>query len=296
MRLHRLWLLLSLVSLASGLKGAEASGTTKPSDFDAAELFALGTKYYEGTDIPKDDVEAIKYFRKAAERGNAKAQDRLGTMLADGVGVSRDYVEALAWFNVAAVGGSKPFVENRDALERKIGIEATLKAQVRSKELMYLVEAMKAAAISAAGNPSTATQSKEKGRSLSSSKLKILSAESEKQMNAATNVGVTGIDARWSEYGEYLNEVLEIIQIKWYSILKESRLAPPKGSHVVIIFRINSKGAIAIAKAEDAGAGTLGVAAAQNAITHSQPYKKWTEQMVAVLGDSQQITLSFYYQ
>jgi 23S rRNA-/tRNA-specific pseudouridylate synthase len=45
-----------------------------------------------------------------------------------------------------------------------------------------------------------------------------------------TNVGIVGRDARWSEYGEYLNELIEIVQASWYNILRESRVAPPRGS------------------------------------------------------------------
>ena len=111
-----------------------------------------------------------------------------------------------------------------------------------------------------------------------------------------TNIGVTGIDARWSEYGEYLQELLEIIQVSWYRILEESRVSPPHGSHVVITFKINSKGETNIVTVEDTDSGKQGVFSCQNAITYPQPYRKWTEQMIALLGEEQQITLSFYYQ
>ncbi len=110
-----------------------------------------------------------------------------------------------------------------------------------------------------------------------------------------TNIGIVGIDAHWSEYGEYLNEMLEIIQTKWWSILAESRVSPTSGSHVVITFKINSKGETEIVKVEDADAGKQGVFSCQNAITYPQPYRKWTTQMIAVLGDEQAITLNFYY-
>jgi hypothetical protein len=109
-------------------------------------------------------------------------------------------------------------------------------------------------------------------------------------------VGILGRDARWSEYGEYLNEVLEIVQIQWYKILRESQVSPPHGSHVEITFKINSKGETEIVKVEDADAGKQGVFSCQNAITARQPYRKWTEQMIAVLGEEQQITIGFYYQ
>jgi hypothetical protein len=111
-----------------------------------------------------------------------------------------------------------------------------------------------------------------------------------------SNVGIVGRDARWSEYGEYLNEVLEIVQRQWWRILEESRVSPPRGSHVVVTFRINAKGETDIVKVEDSDAGKQGVFSCQNAITYPQPYRKWSDQMIAVLGDAQEITIAFYYQ
>lgn len=110
------------------------------------------------------------------------------------------------------------------------------------------------------------------------------------------NIGIHGIDARWSEYGEYLQELQEIVQAQWYKILGESRVSPPRGSHVVVKFKINSKGEVEIVGTEDAGAGKQGVFSCQNAITYPMPYRKWTEQMIAVLGESQEMTFSFYHQ
>ena len=109
------------------------------------------------------------------------------------------------------------------------------------------------------------------------------------------NIGIIGMDAHWSEYGEYLNELIEIVQQQWYAINRESRVAP-LGSHVVVTFRINSKGETEITKVEDSGAGKQGVFSCQNAITYPQPYRKWSDAMIAVLGDSQELTFSFYYQ
>ena len=67
-------------------------------------------------------------------------------------------------------------------------------------------------------------------------------------------------------------------------------------SHVVITFKINSKGETDIVKIEDADAGKQGVFSCQSAIQARQPYRKWSEQMIAVLGDEQELTFSFYYQ
>jgi hypothetical protein len=116
------------------------------------------------------------------------------------------------------------------------------------------------------------------------------------RVTGVTNIGIVGMDARWSEYGEYLNTLIEIVQVQWYKILAESRVSPPRGSHVVVTFKINAKGETEIVKVEDTDAGRQGVFSCQNAITYPQPYGKWSEQMIAVLGDSQELTFSFYYQ
>jgi hypothetical protein len=55
--------------------------------------------------IPGNMSEAVQWYRKAAELGNASAQDRFGTMYIDGRGVKQDYKEAVKWFRKAAAQG-----------------------------------------------------------------------------------------------------------------------------------------------------------------------------------------------
>jgi len=63
---------------------------------------------------------ALEEFRKAAKQGNASAQYRLGRMYADGEGVSKDNTEAAKWFRKAAEQGFTP--ENR--ITFLLGLEA----------------------------------------------------------------------------------------------------------------------------------------------------------------------------
>lgn len=111
-----------------------------------------------------------------------------------------------------------------------------------------------------------------------------------------TNIGVGASDAFKSEYGEYLAELIEIVQMSWYSILEESRVSPQRGTHVVITFKLNSRGETDIVKVEDFDAGKQGVFSCQSAIQKRQPYRKWTEQMIALLGEEQELQFAFYYQ
>ncbi|MEJ1972036.1 MAG: hypothetical protein WDM96_06045 [Lacunisphaera sp.] len=110
-----------------------------------------------------------------------------------------------------------------------------------------------------------------------------------------SQIGVGASDAFKSEYGEYLNELMEIVQIQWYSIIEESRVSPPHGTHVAITFKLNSKGETDIVKVEDFDAGKQGIFSCQTAIQKRQPYRKWTEQMISLLGDEQTLTFDFYY-
>ena len=44
----------------------------------------------------------MKWYRKAVEQGDAKAQYNLGVMYYSGEGVLQDTVAALMWFNIAS--------------------------------------------------------------------------------------------------------------------------------------------------------------------------------------------------
>ena len=52
--------------------------------------------------MPQDYREALKWYRKAADQGNAAAQRNLAVMFGEGLGVPQDYAEALKWFRRAA--------------------------------------------------------------------------------------------------------------------------------------------------------------------------------------------------
>ncbi|HEX7518157.1 MAG TPA: tetratricopeptide repeat-containing serine protease family protein [Chthoniobacterales bacterium] len=67
-----------------------------------AALSTLGDCYYKGEGVAKDYVEAVKWTRKAAEQNDARAQYNLGVCYDKGQGVAKDYVEAVKWFRKAA--------------------------------------------------------------------------------------------------------------------------------------------------------------------------------------------------
>ena len=72
---------------------------------DAMAQYGLAFMYDRGTGLPQDYAEAVRWGRKAAEQGNAMAQSYLGFSHAQGHGVSQDYAEAVRWYRKAAEQG-----------------------------------------------------------------------------------------------------------------------------------------------------------------------------------------------
>jgi TPR repeat protein len=63
----------------------------------------LTVRFGEG--VTRDYAEALKWYRKAAEQGEANAQSNLGVMYHEGEGTARDYAEAVKWWRKAAEQG-----------------------------------------------------------------------------------------------------------------------------------------------------------------------------------------------
>jgi len=55
--------------------------------------------------VKADKKEAVKWYRKAAEQGDAEAQFNLGRAFVNGEGVDKDKMEAVKWLRLAAEQG-----------------------------------------------------------------------------------------------------------------------------------------------------------------------------------------------
>ena len=80
--------------------------------------YIQGLMYADGEGVLKDDAEAVRWYRLAADQGDALAQLSLGLKYADGEGVLKDSVLAHMWSNIAGANGNARARENRDNLER----------------------------------------------------------------------------------------------------------------------------------------------------------------------------------
>jgi serine/threonine protein kinase/TPR repeat protein len=88
----------------------DANTTSTPAESQA--WVQKGTAYAKGDGVPQDDVEAVKWFHKAAEAGEVLSMNRLGVMYASGRGVVKDEAEAVKWFRKAAEAGNSEGMAN----------------------------------------------------------------------------------------------------------------------------------------------------------------------------------------
>ncbi len=76
----------------------------------------------------------MKWYRRAAEQGNASAQNNLGFMYDNGQGVPQDYIRAHMWFNLAAAQGNELGRENREIVAKKMTPADISQAQLLARE------------------------------------------------------------------------------------------------------------------------------------------------------------------
>jgi len=66
----------------------------------------IGMLYRTGQGVVRDDAEALRWWRKAADLGDANAMNQIGGAYRDGRGINRDYIEAMRWFRPSADRGN----------------------------------------------------------------------------------------------------------------------------------------------------------------------------------------------
>ncbi len=78
--------------------------------------------YDNGEGVLQDDKEAVKWYRLAAEQGDAKAQNNLGVMHEKGFGgLIQDIVVAHMWYNIAASQeGDEIARKNRESIVKEM--------------------------------------------------------------------------------------------------------------------------------------------------------------------------------
>lgn len=107
--------LLALLALLTLLAPPAAAGAQLPPGLleraeggDAVAQNEVGSRYYAGRGVARDDAEAARWIRTAAEQGYAPAQYNLGLLHFRNRGVPGTDAEAARWYGAAARQGYAP--------------------------------------------------------------------------------------------------------------------------------------------------------------------------------------------
>jgi TPR repeat protein len=109
------------------------SGSNPPSADDrhaATCACAIGN----GHGVPQNYAEAAKWYRLAADQGDAPAQSNVGALYAIGQGVPKNYISAYTWLSLSAAQGNQIAIKRRDIIARHMTPAQIAKAQKLARE------------------------------------------------------------------------------------------------------------------------------------------------------------------
>ena len=107
--------------------------------------------------------------------------------------------------------------------------------------------------------------------------------------------GSIAVDARFSNYGDYTQRMLEAIQSSWWSIIERSRFEGLSRGNVIVRFRLHRDGTVTDAQVLGTEVTRVMTLACKDAVMAPAPYDIWRADMVAMYGESDTVTINFIY-
>jgi TPR repeat protein len=98
----------------------------------------LGVFYANGLGVAKDQAQAVSWYRKAAEQGDSQAQSNLGYCYASGEGVVKDVIEAYAFLYLAGIT-DEDARKNLAILEKEMSADRIIAGKMRTIELHKII-------------------------------------------------------------------------------------------------------------------------------------------------------------
>ena len=102
----------------------------------AAAQYNIGVMHEWGNGVPKDNSQALKWYKRSAELSHKDAQNNLGALYSKGEGTEQNFVEALKWFLISAENGSEGGQKNIRILEKRMNYEKISQAQKFANDWM----------------------------------------------------------------------------------------------------------------------------------------------------------------
>jgi len=108
-------------------------------------------------------------------------------------------------------------------------------------------------------------------------------------------VGTVAVDARFSNYGDYAQRMMEAIQSTWWDLLYRARMENYTRGVVVVRFRLHRDGTVTHLEVLETGVGSLPTFACKDAVAACAPFDAWRADMVAMFGEEDVVTIRFNY-
>ncbi|MDR2513175.1 MAG: TonB C-terminal domain-containing protein [Puniceicoccales bacterium] len=107
--------------------------------------------------------------------------------------------------------------------------------------------------------------------------------------------GIVSLDSRYSEFGDYAQRMVEIIQANWWMSLMRTKHRETGHTVVVIEFILRKDGTLRNVVIKESSASQTGTYTCKDAIESRTPFDPWTPEMIATLGDEDHGCFTFHY-
>ena len=113
---------------------------------------------------------------------------------------------------------------------------------------------------------------------------------------SASNRGRTAVNSRLSAAGVWWDEFIDTVDGQFQKLAEGMSTRPPSRSTVVIHFMVNAQGEIRILDIEgEDTAGRVATYLCLDAIQARAPYRPWTQDMINMFGEEEEVTFSFLF-
>lgn len=109
------------------------------------------------------------------------------------------------------------------------------------------------------------------------------------------SAGMLSVNCRFSNYGDYVQRMLEAVQSSWWSTIQRSRFETVTQGSVVVSFRLHRDGTVTEAQILSSDVPRIMALACKDAVMAPAPYDAWRADMVAQFGEQDTVTIHFFY-
>lgn len=115
-----------------------------------------------------------------------------------------------------------------------------------------------------------------------------------RSIGSASQRGSLGIDATFSEFGEYQQQFFAAVQLGWYQEIEYFQPIDVS-TRVMVRFEMFADGTIQNLEVIGSTASEVATFICESAVSKRSPYRPWTQEMIEVFGNQRTITLTFHY-